>query len=145
MRDPRPSPTSTVFSTAARLGTGSAPGWAVHTGQVRVLGSPPYSLGQRQNILVAVFSCTWISRPITASQPSGTLRLRSTAAGALTATPPAPAAPGRRRRRAPARGPRPADGSRRTARRAAAAPPAGRRRGRTAPTGRAGRRGCRGG
>ena len=38
------------------------------TGQNFVFGSPPNSLGQPQNILLAVFSSTWHSMPITASQ-----------------------------------------------------------------------------
>ncbi len=57
-----------AHSTAWRFSTGSAPGCARQTGQVRVFGSAPHSLAQRQNIFVRVFSCTWISRPMTGSQ-----------------------------------------------------------------------------
>jgi hypothetical protein len=35
-----------------------------------VFGPPPKPFSQRQNIFVRVFSCTWISRPITGSQLS---------------------------------------------------------------------------
>src|SRR3954447_24141721 len=54
-------------STAARFGTGSAPGNARQTGHVFVFGGAAYSTGQRQNIFVRVFRCTWISRPMTGS------------------------------------------------------------------------------
>src|SRR5581483_8583115 len=54
-------------SIARRFGTGSAPGNARQTGHVFVLGGAAYSTGQRQNIFVRVFRCTWISSPITAS------------------------------------------------------------------------------
>ena len=54
-------------SIARRLGTGSTPGWARQTGQVWTLGSSPKESSQPQNIFVRVASCTWISRPITAS------------------------------------------------------------------------------
>ena len=58
-----------MHSSIARLfATGSAPGNARHTGHVCVFGPPPNSFTQRQNIFVRVFSCTWISSPITASQ-----------------------------------------------------------------------------
>ena len=70
-----------VRSTAARLATGSAPGCAVQTGQMRVFGSPPGSFGQRQNILLRVESCTWISRPITASHPAGHAHAAPASAG----------------------------------------------------------------
>src|SRR5262249_1199196 len=100
--DPSARPTAIVRSTAARLATGSAPGCAVQAGQMRVLGSPPDSFGQRQNILLRVESCTWISRPITPSQP----------AGALPRLPLARAGGGRTRMRARARGRLPAAGSR---------------------------------
>ena len=54
-------------SMALALTTGSAPGSARHTGHTWVLGSAPNSVGQPQNILVAVLSSMWISRPITGS------------------------------------------------------------------------------
>ena len=50
-------------STALPLITGSDPGRPRHTGQTCVLGSPPNSLAQPQNILVFVFSSTCTSRP----------------------------------------------------------------------------------
>ena len=37
------------------------------TGQTFVLGSPPNSLRQPQNIFVSVFNSTWHSMPMTAS------------------------------------------------------------------------------
>src|SRR5437773_9708715 len=64
----RACPSLIVHSTAVSFGTGSAPGNARHTGQVRVFGSPPKPDSQPQNIFVCVLSCTWISRPITGSQ-----------------------------------------------------------------------------
>ena len=58
-----------MHSSIARLfATGSAPGNARHTGHVCVFGPPPKPLRHRQNIFVFVFSWTWISSPITASQ-----------------------------------------------------------------------------
>ena len=54
-------------STAFSLTTGSAPGRPRHTGQTCVLGSAPNSVGQPQNIFVAVCSSTWTSRPMTGS------------------------------------------------------------------------------
>ncbi len=57
-------------STALTLTTGSAPGRPRHTGQVWVLGSAPNSVGQPQNIFVAVLSSTCTSRPITGSKAS---------------------------------------------------------------------------
>ena len=74
------------------------PGCAVQTGQMRVFGSPPDSFAQRQNILLRVFSCTWISRPITASQP-----VRDAAHAAAPSS--RRRAPGRTRTRARARAP----------------------------------------
>ena len=50
-------------STALPLMTGSEPGSPRHTGHTWVLGSPPNSLTQPQNILVAVLSSTCTSRP----------------------------------------------------------------------------------
>src|SRR5712691_8772009 len=67
-------PSLIVHSTAVSFGTGSAPGNARHTGHVRVFGSPPNPDSQPQNILVCVFSWTWISRPMTCSH-SGTKKL----------------------------------------------------------------------
>src|SRR5437588_9298420 len=67
MSQPSASPSFTVHSIARSFGTGSAPGCARQTGQVRVFGSPPKPDSQRQNIFVRVFSCTWISRPMTGS------------------------------------------------------------------------------
>src|SRR5690349_12357440 len=52
---------------ASALVTGSAPGSPRQTGQVCVLGGAPNSSGQPQNILVLVWSWTWISRPMTVS------------------------------------------------------------------------------
>src|SRR5436305_11212536 len=68
MSQPSARPSLIVHSTALRFGTGSAPGCARHTGQVRVFGSAKYSSSQRQNIFVRVFRWTWISSPTTASQ-----------------------------------------------------------------------------
>src|ERR1700722_14136249 len=56
---------STGYSTACRLRTGSAPGRPRHVGQMCVLGSPPYLLTQPQKALVAVINWTWTSRPMT--------------------------------------------------------------------------------
>src|SRR5438045_1364939 len=52
---------------ASRLGTGRVPGWPRQTGQTFVLGGAPNALGHPQNILVAVESSTWHSRPMTVS------------------------------------------------------------------------------
>jgi len=41
------------------------PGYPRHTGQVRLLGTAPYSALHAQNILVAVRSCACTSRPMT--------------------------------------------------------------------------------
>ena len=65
---PSASPSLIVSSIAALFGTGSAPGNARQTGHVWVFGSPPNPFVHRQNIFVRVFSWTWISNPITASQ-----------------------------------------------------------------------------
>src|SRR6266576_2105282 len=67
MRQLSACPSLIVHSTAVAFGTGSAPGKARHTGHVRVFGPPPNPASQPQNILVRVFSCTWISRPMTGS------------------------------------------------------------------------------
>jgi hypothetical protein len=45
-----------TISIASRLGTGSDPGNAKQTGQVRVFGSPPNATWHRQNILLFVES-----------------------------------------------------------------------------------------
>ena len=50
-------------STAFPLTAGIAPGRPRQVGQTWVLGSPPKAAGQPQNILVAVLSSTWTSRP----------------------------------------------------------------------------------
>ena len=52
---------------ASAFATGSAPGWARHTGQVCVFGGSPNDCSHPQNIFVRVSSCTWISIPMTAS------------------------------------------------------------------------------
>ena len=59
-------------STAAAFSVGSAPGMPRHTGQTCVLGSAPKSVGQPQNILVAVDNSTWTSRPSTGSKRATT-------------------------------------------------------------------------
>src|SRR3954469_494507 len=64
---PSASPSLIVCSIARSFGTGSAPGCARHTGQVRVFSGAPYSSSQRQNIFVRVFRCACTSRPMTAS------------------------------------------------------------------------------
>ena len=56
-----------VASIAAAFATGSAPGSPRHTGQVCVLGSAPKVVEHPQNILDAVPSSTWVSRPMTGS------------------------------------------------------------------------------
>src|SRR6202011_1891025 len=67
MSEPRASPIISPKWTARRLATGSAPGRPRQVGQVWVLGGSPNVTRQPQNILVRVFSWTWISRPITGS------------------------------------------------------------------------------
>src|SRR5690606_33013910 len=54
-------------STAFSLTTGSEPGRPRQTGHTWVFGSAPNSVGQPQNILVAVESSTWTSMPSTGS------------------------------------------------------------------------------
>src|ERR1700741_1489021 len=54
-------------STAFLFSTGSAPGRPRQTGQVFELGGSPKRVEQEQKALVAVFSCTWTSSPITGS------------------------------------------------------------------------------
>jgi hypothetical protein len=51
-------PSRIEYSTALRLITGSTPGMPMHTGQTRLFGSPPKSIGHEQNILVFVASWT---------------------------------------------------------------------------------------
>ena len=58
----------TAASTADALTTGSAPGRPRQVGQVWELGGAPNSVGQPQNILVAVESSTWTSSPRTGSK-----------------------------------------------------------------------------
>ena len=64
-----------VHSTAVSLITGSIPGMPWQIGQTCVLGAASaYCAGQRQNILLAVFSCECTSSPMTVSNspaPSG--------------------------------------------------------------------------
>jgi len=55
----------TADSMAAAFGTGRAPGKPRQTGQTLELGGSPKRLAQPQNILVAVLSWTWTSRPMT--------------------------------------------------------------------------------
>src|SRR2546426_12110348 len=76
IRQLRAWPSLIVHSTAVALGTGSAPGYARQTGHVRVFGSPPNPASQPQNILVRVFSCTWISSPMTGSHSGMEVFLR---------------------------------------------------------------------
>src|SRR5919204_3534165 len=71
MSHPSACPSLIVHSIASSFGTGSAPGCARQIGHVCVFGAPPKPFSQRQNIFVRVFSCTWISRPMTGSH-SGT-------------------------------------------------------------------------
>ena len=52
-------------STAVALTTGSEPGRPRHTGHTCVFGSAPNVVAQPQNILDAVLSSMWTSRPIT--------------------------------------------------------------------------------
>ena len=59
------SPILIVYSIAAALTTGSAPGRPRQTGQVWVFGSAPKSVAQPQNIFDLVPSSTWVSRPNT--------------------------------------------------------------------------------
>jgi len=61
------SPIRIADSTALTLTTGRAPGRPRQTGQVWVLGAAPNSVGQPQNIFVAVLSSTCTSSPITGS------------------------------------------------------------------------------
>ena len=79
------SPIWIALSTAAWLITGSTPGWPRHSGQVSVLGSAPKRFSHAQNILVAVFSWTWISRPITGSQSAAAHAFPARSAGGMTA------------------------------------------------------------
>ena len=59
-------------STALPLTTGMAPGRPRQVGQVPELGSPPKTAGQPQNILDAVLSSTWTSRPSAGSKAAST-------------------------------------------------------------------------
>ena len=84
IRQPSASPIRIVASIAAALATGSAPGSPRHTGQVWVLGSAPNVVEQPQNILDAVPSSTWVSRPMTGSYRVRTSS-KSTSLSVLTA------------------------------------------------------------
>ena len=64
------SPIRMAYSTAVRLIVGIAPGSARQTGQTWVFGGAPNSVGQPQNILVAVPSSTCTSSPSTGSYRS---------------------------------------------------------------------------
>ena len=64
---PSASPIISPKWTASALVTGSTPGCARQTGQVRVLGCSPNDSSQPQNIFVRVASWTWISMPMTGS------------------------------------------------------------------------------
>src|SRR5256885_9306593 len=55
---------------AFSLGTGSVPGCPRQMGHTFVFGGAPNWLGQLQNILLAVASSTWHSRPMTVSNSS---------------------------------------------------------------------------
>src|SRR4051812_368734 len=59
-------------SIALALTTGIAPGRPRQVGQTWVLGSPPKTAGQPQNILVLVLSSTWTSRPSAGSYDAST-------------------------------------------------------------------------
>src|ERR1700730_3129073 len=64
--DPSASPIRRPKCTARSFATGRLPGSPRHTAPVRVLGGSPKDSSQPQNIFVAVASCTWISRAMTA-------------------------------------------------------------------------------
>ena len=57
-------PVSRVFSMACWLSTGSAPGRPRQTGQLWVFGVSPNEVRHEQNILVAVLTWAWTSRPM---------------------------------------------------------------------------------
>src|SRR5262245_11131241 len=61
------SPKRTAFSTASRLATGSTPGSAMSTALACVLGGAPNAVDAPENIFERVFSCAWVSRPMTIS------------------------------------------------------------------------------
>ncbi len=61
------SPRRIALSTAFSFTTGREPGKARQTGHTCVLGSAPNAVGQEQNILEAVPSSMWVSRPSTGS------------------------------------------------------------------------------
>src|SRR5690349_609373 len=71
-----------VASMPARLATGSAPGSPRQTGHTCVLGSAPNSVGQPQNIFVAVSSSTWTSSPMTGSKAASASSKGMVASGA---------------------------------------------------------------
>ncbi len=64
---PTARPKRMASSTAFSLTTGSVPGRPRVTGSTLVLGSSPKRLGAPENILVAVASSAWTSRPHTSS------------------------------------------------------------------------------
>src|SRR5436190_23979578 len=68
MSQPRASPIRMAYSMARSFGTGSVPGCPRHTSHTCVFGGAPNSFGHPQNILVAVESSTWHSRPMTVSR-----------------------------------------------------------------------------
>src|ERR687886_2880212 len=68
MRQFRASPIRTALSRARWFSTGREPGSPRQTGHTWLLGSAPNSVGQPQNILVAVLSSTCTSSPSTGSK-----------------------------------------------------------------------------
>src|SRR5688572_8070734 len=70
-----------MCSSARRFGTGSVPGWPVHTGQIWVFGAPPKVVAHEQNILDAVESSTWHSSPMTGSHSATTAAASGTSTG----------------------------------------------------------------
>ena len=60
----------TAYSRTVSFKTGRVPGRPQTTGSICVLGSSPKAVDADVNILLLVLSCTWVSKPITASQDS---------------------------------------------------------------------------
>ena len=58
----------TAYSSTFWFSTGNVPGRPHTTGSMWVLGSSPKVVDAAVKILLSVPSCTWVSRPITASQ-----------------------------------------------------------------------------
>ena len=58
----------TAYSSTFWLSTGKVPGSPHTTGSMWVFGSSPNAVDAAVKILLSVPSCTWVSRPITASQ-----------------------------------------------------------------------------